>query len=60
MFTVNPSKRVENGFNIRFQNISCLRLILVPNGTTSIPVKFQNISCLRLIDGTARLRKWVF
>ena len=50
MFTVNGAERVElTGVTIRFQNISCLRLILEDNPDEVDKTEFQNISCLRLI-----------
>ena len=50
MFTVNAKKSGVNVKTLKFQNISCLRLIthlrIFINETTI----FQNISCLRLIE----------
>ena len=49
MFTVNVTSESNKDKKEKFQNISCLRLILIDAETYFNGSKFQNISCLRLI-----------
>ena len=50
MFTVNFADNIQLLLNTSFQNISCLRLILILYKFSNLSKRFQNISCLRLID----------
>ena len=49
MFTVNKNTTRHIQARLKFQNISCLRLILFIEKFDTETLTFQNISCLRLI-----------
>ena len=60
MFKVHNLLGIDYNHYRKFQNISCLRFIVVAFWSPKMDIEFQNISCLRFIIKSLPGISWFF